>query len=135
MDVGRRHLLAAAALGVVTAPLLPADGAVAAGATRTTSAMGATNPYSRSRFTPRVGSRFTLTTPTGRWSATLASVADLQPLVVAGDDRRFAVTFCTTSAVPRDGVFTVAARGFADTPVFLTADPARRALTGTVNRL
>lgn len=101
----------------------------ATGATATATASSAqaakqqTDLLRRSRFTPHVGSTFTSSSATGRWSVVLESVADLGPGGVAGGEKQFALSF--TGALPGDGVYTFARKGFTATPLFVVSARGR----------
>jgi hypothetical protein len=123
----RVQVMTAGTLVLVAAPFLGLDAALAAPTAK--------NLYSRSRYVPQLNSPFTMTSGKASWSATLTTVADLQPGGVAGDDNRFALTFRTSKAGPSDGVYTVSRPGFTSTDLFVVADTSRTSFRATVNRI
>lgn len=119
----RRTVLAGAAAAAVTATTTVGR-ASAAHATKAPADL-----MRRSRFTRHLRSTFTVTSGAGRWSVVLASLDDLVPGGAPAADKQFAATF--TGAVPGDGVYTVARRGFTATPLFVVA--GRDGVVATVN--
>lgn len=103
-------------------------GAAAAVATATTTTATASSAYAakapadllrRSRFTPQVGSTFTMTSSAGSWSVVLKSVDDLRPGGASGAEKQFAAAF--SGAGPGDGVYSFARKGFTTTALFVVA--------------
>lgn len=126
IDLTRRRLFVSGALAGMSS-ILPAGVARAQ--------KPSSGALTRSRFSAEVGRRFTLSRAGKEWTATLTKVGDLQPLLVAADERRFAVTFELPAAGLGDGVYRLSRPGFTATELFLVADPSRLGYVGIVNRL
>jgi hypothetical protein len=119
----RRTVLAAAAAAAATATTTVGTASVAHAAKAPDDLMR------RSRFTQHLRSTFTMTSSAGRWPVVLASLDDLVVGGAVGADKQFSATF--TGAVPGDGVYTVARKGFTATPLFVVAGQA--SVVATVN--
>ena len=91
-----------------------------------------TNPLSRSRWTPLVGSTFTAASASTSWSARLASIDDLPGS--PGSDRRYALRFTSTSSRPEE-TYSLSRPGFSATPLHLVCGTTGRTWTAVVNRL
>ncbi|MEO5609316.1 MAG: hypothetical protein ABIQ61_12620 [Ornithinibacter sp.] len=110
-------------------------GAVASLTTTTSLAVAGTKSTDlmrRSRFTPQVGSTFTMSSDAGRRSVTLTSVDDLGPGSRAGAEGQFAAAF--SGAGLSDGMYSFSRKGFVATTLFVVADPSGRGSVATVNR-
>ena len=83
----------------------------------------------RSRFSPAPAVDLHDDVEPGRWSVVLASLDDLATGGAPGADKQFAATF--TGAVPGDGVYTFARKGFTATALFVVA--GRDGSVATVN--
>ena len=125
-DLNRRWLFQAGALTGASLFLRPGTAQAAPASTTT---------LGRSRFAAQLGRKFTLTRAGRNWSATLGTIADLQPVLQVGDERRFSLRFDTTDAGPDEGVVTLSRPGFGDAELFLVPDASRRHHTAIVNRL
>lgn len=109
----RRTVLAGAAAAAATATTTVGTASAASAAKASADLMR------RSRFTQHLRSTFTMTSSAGRWSVVLVSLDDLVPGGTPGADKQFAATF--TGAVPGDGVYALARKGFTATPLFVVA--------------
>lgn len=107
--------------------------AAVVGAAATTTAGSAqaarapTDLMRRSRFTPHVGSTFTMTSPAGRWAVALEAVEDLAPGGSPGAEKQFAAAFA--GGGPGDGVYTFSRKGFTPTALFVVASSNSRRAT------
>ncbi len=118
-DLSRRDLLKAGALTVMMAPLIVAP---------------TVNLYARSRFSPLLNHPFDVSDDLHNASMTLTRISDLLG-GLADDDDAFALTFRSEAAGPPQGTYTVNARGFARTQLFLVPDDAsRRTYQAIINR-
>ena len=121
--ISRRRVLQSVPVSVV-AVALPMGSAQAAKAP--------TDPLSRSRWTPYVGSTFTAKSATGSWSARLAAIDDLPGS--PGSDLRYALSF-TSKTTGREDTVSLSRAGFAATPLHLVPGSKGTTWTAVVNRL
>lgn len=126
-ELRRRSVIAAtAAAAAGTATASPAQAAKAS-----------TDLLSRSRFSPLVGSTFTMTSAAGSSSVVLSAVGDLVPGGSPGSDRQFAASFTGGSGgrARPDGVYTFSRKGFTATALFVVAAADGTHWRATVNRV
>jgi secreted PhoX family phosphatase len=129
-ELRRRSVIAgtaaAAAAGTATVTASPAQAAKAT-----------TDLLSRSRFSPLVGSTFTMSSATGSSTVVLSAVGDLVPGGSPGSDRQFAASFTGASGGPAraDGVYTFSRKGFTATALFVVAAADGTHWRATVNRV
>lgn len=127
-ELRRRSVIAGTAAAAAT-------GTAAVTASPAHAAKASTDLLSRSRFSPLVGSTFTMTSAAGTSSVVLSAVGDLTPGGSPGSDRQFAASF-TGSGGPRpDGLYTFSRKGFTATTLFVVASADRTHWRATVNRI
>lgn len=94
-----------------------------------------TNLLARSRFTSYLNAAFKMSSTAGTWTATLVGIADLQPVLVTGDQNRFRLTFQTSAAGPAQQVCAFRRSGFTTTSLFVVpVDPTHRYYEAIINR-
>jgi hypothetical protein len=121
-EISRRSLLRA---GVVVAAVVPVSGLVLP-----TGAAFAGTAVTRSSFTPHLGSAFTLP---GGSRLKLTAIEDL-PNAVAGDPRRFSLTFrLDTGPKPEQGTWKVTHRKLGRLSMFLVPVGRRGDLQAVFN--
>lgn len=123
--ISRRSFLRAGLLGAAVAPF---------GTGRVALAAVPTNLFARSRFTPLLNASFKMVGTTGTWAVTLAAIADLEPVVTAGDNDRFRLTFRTSARGPSEGVYSFRRAGFTSTSMFVVPDSTGRSYQAIINR-
>ncbi|TQM54615.1 DUF6916 family protein [Humibacillus xanthopallidus] len=121
--ISRRRVLQSVPVSVA-AVALPSGTALAAKAP--------TDPLSRSRWTPYVGSTFSAKSSTSTWSVRLAAVDDLPGS--PGSDRRYALRL-TSAAAGRESTVSLSRAGFAATTLHLVPGSNGTTWTAVVNRL
>ena len=125
-ETSRRALLRAGVVGLVAVPFTWSGTAFGEGTRE--------SRYSRSRFTPRLGSSFRLVDATGSWRVRLTAVGDL-PNALPGDEDRFSLTLGRASAGPPQGTYTLQRPGFTPTLLFLVpSDAGCRTYQAVINR-
>jgi hypothetical protein len=99
----------------------------------------APGPWSRSRFTPWVGSTFHMTAADDDVDVVLTEVGDLHPAVRGQAERRFSLLFAAPPGYARtDGIRTFRRDGFGSIALFVTPvgpDSDDRQYRAIINRL
>lgn len=137
LSLSRRQVLRSGALGAVSLTVLgevaPASAATVASAPG--AAKGSKSLLTRSRFAKELGATFTMKSPVAAWKSRLEEVGDLVPLLTAGDQSRFSLTFSTAEPGPPQGSFEFSRPGFEATSLFVIPGQDRRRYVAIVNRL